>query len=194
MILGILSDTHGEGLRTRAAISVLQRAGAETFVHCGDMGDESVLDELVGLDIHIVCGNIDCPNTPLARYAAALGLEFGLHGPRRFTWSGRTVLAFHGHESLCQQLLADSPAGEACRAQYGACDYLLHGHTHIARDVRLGSLRIINPGALHRARVYTVATLDLESGAVRFWEISDGAADRPPRQYHPSGARPLVDW
>ena len=43
-------------------------------------------------------------------------------------------------------------------------DYLLQGHTHVPHDQRIGRTRLINPGALHRARTKTVATLDLTPG------------------------------
>ncbi len=37
MRLGILSDTHDELERTRVAIALLRRAGAEALIHCGDL-------------------------------------------------------------------------------------------------------------------------------------------------------------
>jgi len=46
----------------------------------------------------------------------------------------------------------------------GQYDYLFYGHSHVASEHRTGPTRIINPGALHRARPKTFAVLDLESG------------------------------
>jgi predicted phosphodiesterase len=45
---------------------------------------------------------------------------------------------------------------------------LLQGHTHVRADERVGTVRVINPGALHRAAQKTVATLDTETGEVKF--------------------------
>lgn len=32
-----------------------------------------------------------------------------------------------------------------------ACDFLLHGHTHVPRDERVGGCRILNPGSIGKA-------------------------------------------
>ena len=42
-------------------------------------------------------------------------------------------------------------------------DFLFYGHTHAAEEHRTGPTRVINPGALHRARPKTFVILDLES-------------------------------
>lgn len=175
MIVGILSDTHGHAARTQAAVNVLKQCGATHFVHCGDVGGAEVLTELAGLPIDIVCGNVDCPDTPLARYADSLGLSVGLPSPRRITLDSTAALIMHGHEAAATRLLQDSTAGAALRSEYGGCPYIFHGHTHLARDWQLADVRIINPGALVRARVHTVATLDTQAQHVRFWRVTDHA-------------------
>ena len=42
----------------------------------------------------------------------------------------------------------------------------LEGLLHQVRDDRVGRTRVINPGALHRARPKTFAVLDLASGEI----------------------------
>jgi predicted phosphodiesterase len=54
-------------------------------------------------------------------------------------------------------------------------DYLIHGHSHIAADCRVGSTRRICPGALNRAESLTVALFDTESEEVRILRLSDEA-------------------
>ncbi len=176
MILGILSDTHGERERTAHAIRGLRTAGAEIFAHCGDVGGAAVLDELAGLDIHIVCGNTDCPDSTMVEYAAGLGLRVGLPSPVRFTLDGRNIALFHGHERAFEELIDVLIETRQFPPGFEPCDYVLHGHTHIARALRLGPVRVINPGALHRAPRYTVATLDMATGALDYWQLghSDG--------------------
>ena len=63
----------------------------------------------------------------------------------------------HGHERGFDRLAAMSGA-----------DYLLFGHTHRYEQFRDGPVRCINPGALHRARIKTVALLDLATDSVVF--------------------------
>ena len=50
-------------------------------------------------------------------------------------------------------------------------DYVLLGHSHVAGEQRVGRVRLVNPGALHRARVKTVALLDLATDALRWIEV-----------------------
>jgi hypothetical protein len=54
----------------------------------------------------------------------------------------------------------------------GQFDYLFHGHTHVAAERRTGPTRIINPGALHRAKPKTFVVLDPASGAIESISIS----------------------
>ncbi len=64
--------------------------------------------------------------------------------------------------------------------------YILFGHSHRPADLRVGRVRLINPGALDRARPHTVATLDLKRDLVRFWQVDDRAAEAdPPRRFKP---------
>ena len=41
----------------------------------------------------------------------------------------------------------------------------------LLRDERIGRTRVINPGALQRARRYTVALLDTEMDALELFEL-----------------------
>jgi putative phosphoesterase len=185
MIVGILSDTHGQQARTAAALQLLERLGAEVFIHCGDVGGAQVLEQFVGRHAWLVCGNTDCPDAALLQYARGLGLQIGHPPPARGVLAGKHVVVFHGHEALCGRALAHLADAETLPADFPPCDYLLHGHTHIARHVRCGPVQVINPGALHRAATHTVATLELPAGHVRFWQVSE-PADADPRPYRPT--------
>ena len=48
---------------------------------------------------------------------------------------------------------------------------VVYGHTHEKRDEVVHNTRCINPGALHRAPVYTVAVLDTEDDTLTFYEL-----------------------
>lgn len=189
MILGVLSDTHGQVRRAQAAIRLLRRLGATSFVHCGDICGQGVIDAFVGLRAWLVCGNCDDESPAIARYAESLGLVYSDVKPLRIELDGRTVLVFHGHESAFSRLLWDVEEGRGDLGSPAGAPpvYVLHGHTHVARDVRVGSCRVVNPGALHRAGVFTVATIDLAADDVKFWQVQDRAGDTaPPVSYQPT--------
>ena len=160
MLIGICSDTHGDGSTMRRALELFDRAGVERIIHCGDVGGQAVFDELVGRPAHFVWGNMDRPGAALRTYLETVGIPVPEAVPLRLDWSGRRIAVFHGHE----RGFARAPATLAV-------DYILHGHTHVARDERMGSIRVINPGGLRRARVKTVATLNLATDELSFHEV-----------------------
>lgn len=169
--LGILSDTHGRHVAARVAVQALLDAGAEALVHCGDVGEEAVLDILAGQPTWFVWGNNDLDREHLEKYAADLGLiclgDFG-----RFDFAGRQFVVTHGddpHKTLA--VCTAGERGEIDPTTGRTDDYLLTGHTHVAHDRRFGNLRWINPGALYRARSKSVALLHLEEDRLDFIEI-----------------------
>ena len=162
MLIGILSDSHGRAAITGEAVRQLLKRGAEMLIHLGDVGTEAVIDELAGHHSHLVLGNCDFPPEPLIRYAANLGVQVD-HPMGMLQIDGKTIAFTHGHlEQLVQQALARG------------VDYLLHGHSHEVRDERIGSTRVINPGALFRAARYTAATLDPAADRLQLLTIQRG--------------------
>jgi uncharacterized protein len=76
---------------------------------------------------------------------------------------GKTFAVFHGDDfTLSRRLTLEKRH-----------DYLLQGHSHVRMDERVGRMRVINPGALHRANPKTVAVLDTESDALQFLTINE---------------------
>ena len=161
MLIGILSDSHGHARPVRAAVALFDRLGVEHIVHCGDIGGTDVLEELVGRRCTLVWGNTDFPAGGILAFAQAAGLPTPQPGPVQLSLDGKSIAVFHGHERGFEA---------ACVSWEG--DYLLHGHTHERRDERIGRTRIVNPGALHRARPKTVATLDTTPDELVFHEIT----------------------
>ena len=161
MLLGILSDTHDRVDAAAAAIAALKAAGAAYFLHCGDVGGEAVLDQLAGLPAAFVWGNTDWDRTSLTRYASDLGIQcFRNFGELEL--GGKVIALTHGDDARAVRRVLDGQRH----------DYLLVGHSHVKSDTRVGRVRVINPGALHRAREKTVATLDTASDLLRFITIS----------------------
>ncbi|MGD0387873.1 MAG: YfcE family phosphodiesterase [Tepidisphaeraceae bacterium] len=156
-VLGILSDTHDRAAAAAAGIATLRAAGAQFLIHCGDVGGESVLDLLAGIPSVFVWGNCDFDRAGLAQYAGELGIQCA-GDFADLQLAGKQIAVTHGDNArLLRQLMERDPP----------YDYLFHGHTHVAADERLGRLRIVNPGALHRTARKTVALVDLNADTVR---------------------------
>lgn len=189
MILGILSDTHGRGEATACALQILHAAGAEALVHCGDVGAATVIDQLAGWRVWLVWGNSDAPGPALTQYATSLGVNISDATPLRLELHGRRLAVFHGHEPEFAALMKLAGMGEEeAFTRAAAADYLLLGHSHVALDARIGGVRIINPGALHRARPLSVATLDLEADRLRFWRVPEPCRGPVLAEWHPAAA------
>jgi putative phosphoesterase len=162
--LGILSDTHSQLIVTQRAIAMLAENGAEFYLHCGDIGDETILDALAGLPGAFVFGNNDYDHDGLRRYGEAIGLQcLGTGGVLEL--AGKRVAVTHGDELMTVSKYRRPGSG---------IDYLFTGHSHIRHDQRVGMVRWINPGALYRAGVKSVATLDLPTDTLKFHNIAVG--------------------
>jgi len=156
MKLGILSDSHGRLYPVQRAIATLEAAGAVAFAHCGDVGGPDILHEFIGRKLWFVWGNTDAPHAAWRVEIETLGFDWP-QVPCEFTFGGRRFGLFHGHEQGFNSAMRSAPY-----------DYLLHGHTHERRDERIGTMRVINPGALHRTASKTVAILDTENDHLEF--------------------------
>lgn len=159
MLIGILSDSHGHADTTALAVAILKERGAEILLHLGDIGNEQVIDELVGCNARIVFGNCDWDWQALNRYAQLVGVVVE-HPMGIYEADGKRIAFTHGHLAV-----------EMTKALKNQVDYLLHGHTHETSDRRQGKTRIINPGALFRASRYTTAVLDPLVDELNFIDI-----------------------
>lgn len=160
MLIGIISDSHDQHEIVRTAMVLLDRLGVQHVIHCGDVGGQAVFDELVGRPVTFVWGNMDSGQRQLEPYLEGAGIRPPSAVPTQITLDGKRIAVFHGHE----RGFADSPFALDV-------DYILHGHTHVARDESINGVRVINPGALFRARPKSVATLDTATDELVFHEI-----------------------
>jgi uncharacterized protein len=161
VIVGILSDTHDRVDAARLGVRLLQEHGAAYFVHCGDVGSEQILDLLAGLPAAFVFGNNDWDRRGLERYAADLHVSCLGHAGE-LELGGKLFHVAHGDDLRAMKRALDDQR----------FDYLLHGHSHVRRDDRVGRTRVINPGALHRAKEKTVAVLDTETDKLTFHVVN----------------------
>ena len=157
MRIGILSDTHNQIQRTRIAVELLRDAGAEVLFHCGDLTSPEIVAECAVLPVYFTFGNNDCDMVAVLEEAAMEQRAHCLKWGGEVTLADRRIAVCHGHLTRDLRPLLDSGP-----------DYLLSGHSHIARDWMEGNTRRINPGALHRAKLYSVAVLDLETDELEF--------------------------
>jgi len=163
MNIGIVSDSHGRADTVGRALTALRDRGADVVVHCGDVGGPACIRALgqSGLKAYVVAGNMDRPREQLAVVAAGEDVEFQWRSVDVPLGDGRFLAVTHGHDAV---LLAELVAG-------GRFSYVCHGHTHQRRDERIGSVRVINPGALaHANPAASVALLDTEADIVSFIE------------------------
>jgi uncharacterized protein len=161
MLLALLSDTHDDARSTRAALKLLEPHKPAAYLHAGDLVDSGMLGLFAGLGaFHFVFGNNEYDHAGIRSMAVALDLH--CHGPMGdLVFGGKRVALVHGHEGTLLQKLVRG-------GQYA---YIIHGHTHMRQDTRLGPTRIINPGALHRARPRSVALLNVATDELRFLEV-----------------------
>lgn len=160
--IGIISDTHGQFAASLQAVGLLQQQGVQMLIHCGDVGDEQMLDTLVGdIPAYFVFGNNDFDRAGLRRYAEQIGLHclqtFGV-----VEADGKKIAVTHGDDARLISRLLRPDSG---------IDYLLTGHTHVRNDQRVGAIRWINPGALYRTSIKSVAVLDTAVDRLEFLSL-----------------------
>lgn len=167
MVIGILSDNHGRIEPVRRALEVFQTQNVRAVFHCGDIGSVETLEAIVGRfpRCWFVWGNTDEPSEAWAEAVEAMGVRWP-DGPLVVELGGKRIGLAHGHEWQSHVLRQET-----------GIHYLLTGHTHRRHDYRSQHIRHINPGALHRVVVPTVATLNLKSDELAFHELSDGRRD-----------------
>ncbi|MFN8534014.1 MAG: metallophosphoesterase family protein [Dehalococcoidia bacterium] len=135
MLIGVISDTHGQPLPDPA-----RRAfdGVDLILHAGDLGNEAILAELEGIaPVEAVAGNVDPSDlaTRLGRrkVVPAGGRRIGLvHGDRG---PGRTTP---------ERALGSFPPASV--------DVVVFGHSHQPRIDWHGEVLLLNPGSATQPR------------------------------------------
>ncbi len=152
MLLGVVSDTHGQVQYARQAVNVLEAFKVAAVIHCGDIGSPAIVPLFRPWPTHFVFGNVDHFPSELERAIAETGQT--CHG--RFgslELAGTRVAFLHGDDG-------DRLHGAIESARW---DLVCYGHTHVAEHHRVGKTLVLNPGALYRANPHTLAIVDLPS-------------------------------
>jgi uncharacterized protein len=165
MIIGILSDTHNNLANLATALTLFEREGVSTLVHCGDFTGIEVAQKMAGFQVIGVFGNGDFASGEIREVLLRQNPE----NYAGLVFTGRIgevrVAVTHGH--------IPSSVEELVHA--GGFDYVFKGHSHQHKDERFGMTRLINPGALggmHREE-RRVCLLDTESGKANFVKIQN---------------------
>jgi putative phosphoesterase len=159
--IAVLSDTHSRYQTVERALQLLEGRGVELILHCGDIEDADTV-ELFPDKTHFVFGNCDTERASLRR--AVEGIGGTLHEPfGDLELDGVRIAFVHGDDqALFRRLLHG-----------GRYDYLFYGHSHVADERRAGPTRVINPGALHRARPKTFVLLDLATATLESVTVAE---------------------
>lgn len=162
MQVGIISDSHDHMERIGQAVHILRERGIEDLIHAGDFVAPFALIPIVAAKfrLHAIFGNNDGELRGLRTMAEPVG---GIHaGPYRFELGGKRFLV--NHAPLARDRIA---------AEQGRTDYIVAGHTHVAKYERSGGLVLINPGELCgwlKGRS-TFGILEVESGELELIEF-----------------------
>jgi putative phosphoesterase len=155
MQIAVLSDTHGRVATASRVLEEVRRRGVGVVLHCGDVDEPVTVRAFDGFEAHFVFGNCDADRDGIRRAVAAIGGT--LHEDFGHLERESVRIAFvHGDDT---ELLHDLERA-------GCYDFVFYGHTHVRAEHRVGATRVINPGALYRAKVKTFAVLDLATRAV----------------------------
>ena len=154
MKIAVVSDTHSRGNTVQAALRLIQPYHVELIIHCGDIEDAETVSLFPG-NTHFVFGNCDFDRAGIKAAVTRAGST--LHEPfGSLDLAGKSIAFIHGDD---KRLLRDLEHADAF-------DFVFYGHTHQDAEHRTGRTRVVNPGALFRAKPKTFAIVDLASGKI----------------------------
>lgn len=137
----------------------------EIVIHCGDIGSEGVLFDLVEAFPHArilaVWGNVDLYDDTVLDFPSASGVEVA--EKHIVEVSGYRMGVAHGHDPACLEALS----------RQHECGVLLTGHTHVRRDEHVGRTRIINPGAVYRSAEPGAAILQMPTLQLTYIDLPE---------------------
>lgn len=166
MRIGLISDTHDEAHVLGLALEHFRQAQVRTVLHAGDVTSALTLQLFADFDVWIARGNMDHdPQLALAT-VACFGAE-RLARVHELSFNGARIAMTHGDSWQRLESLIRAPVDGGQRR------YVIHGHTHAPNDALIGATRVINPGAIGRARwrCATCAILDLATDDLQWIEL-----------------------
>ena len=168
MLIGIISDSHGNNSMLQKALLLFENRHVEAVVHCGDICDISSLHLLTKhpLTVWLTAGNMDWGITNrLASEAHGTNVVYEPEYLEMHLNDGTMLAATHGNDQNLTTRLTTS----------GRYRYICLGHSHRASDTRKSSARVICPGALSGPRypAYpTCALLNTKTDNLQFFNLA----------------------
>lgn len=184
MLVGLISDTHDNMARTRAALGRFADAGVEAVLHMGDLVSPGMVDLFGDVPTWIAQGNVDRDPAAIEAACRTVAGDAGAGAEVRYAdrhdvrLGGARIGVLHGDDRTRLDSMVAS----------GAFDLVCHGHTHAFRDERVGGgggghadtgadtgtdtntagtgTRIVNPGAVHRTSEPSVCLYDPAADAL----------------------------
>ena len=168
MLIGIISDSHGNNHLLQKALRFIESRRAEAVIHCGDICDVSSLRLLTEYrhTVWLAAGNMDWGITEqLAKKTHGTNIVFEPEYLEVPLDDGSRLAATHSNnQSLTNRLITS-----------GLYRYVCLGHSHRVSDTRQSSARVICPGALSGPRFPeypTCALLDTQTDTLRFFNLA----------------------
>jgi uncharacterized protein len=142
------------------ALELLRARGIDFVLHCGDIEDVETVQQFHGFRTHFVYGNCDWDKSALRRAIEEIGGALHEHCGH-LELEGRQIAWIHGDDRRLFRDLENS----------GHYDFLFYGHSHVAEQHRTGETVVVNPGALHRAKLKSFVILDLRTGEIESIQV-----------------------
>jgi putative phosphoesterase len=138
MKLAVISDTHDNIKNIEAAITEINKSGADMLLHCGDLCSPFVIESLALFNgpVHIVFGNNEGDRFTIKSVASGFS-NITLHGDVAFMEIEGTNIAFTHRPEFARGL-----------ASTGEYSVVFFGHTHRREESRIKDTWLINPGEI----------------------------------------------
>ena len=159
----LISDTHENVNAIERALKQIRPLKPELLIHCGDIVSPKILHYFSEFSCRFVFGNNDFEREGLRKKCEELGMP-PIEDETLLSYQGKDIFITHGTRPSQLEASIDSQM----------YDYVFHGHTHLRRNELIGRTRVVNPGALYRARMYSFATVVPESGEIEFHQVEMG--------------------
>lgn len=160
MIIGVMSDTHGDLSRVHLCLPLLK--GAELLLHAGDFYEDAQrIGSVLGVKAVGVTGNCDYMVKGPSEEMLAVG--------------SRRIYLTHGHLYKVKKDLSSLVQ----RSKVLGVDVTIFGHTHTPTMFRRDGVLFVNPGSLHSPRqthAPSFAILEITRNTVKARILSVGEA------------------
>lgn len=161
-MIGIISDTHDNVPNILKAVEIFKKNKVEFVIHCGDVVAPGTIKFFEGLNMKFVFGNCDGDRTLIEEKVKEHGWEH--HGRIiELKAKEKSIGVFHGDDLLIWDKMLSK-----------GYDYLIHGHTHIPEEKKVGKTRVLCPGGhfLGDPKEYNkVIILNLDNNKALFLDV-----------------------